>query len=86
MSSSALDAFMGLKGINPIFVDAWGNSTNVSENNIQNLITKMGYDGFDDSALNEHYIEKEKQHWLSPLSAIAVFQQSSEYIFDVCLR
>lgn len=85
MTSSALDTFMGLKSINPNFVDAWGTSVKVSDENIRNLITKMGDNASDDSALIEHYIEEEKKHWLSPLPPVSIFQKNSEYIFDVCL-
>ncbi|MCW8995688.1 MAG: 4-alpha-glucanotransferase [Psychromonas sp.] len=85
MTSSVLDTFMGLKSINPFFVDAWGNPTQVSDENIRNLIVKMGADAFDDSALTAYYLEQEEKHWLSPLAPVAIFQKNSEYIFDLCL-
>ena len=85
MTDSALDMFMGLKRIDPHFMDAWGNPTKVSDENIRNLIAKMGYDAFDDSALTARYLEEEKKHWLSPLPPVAVFQKKSSYEFDVCL-
>jgi len=85
MSSFILDMFMGLKGINPNFVDAWGHPAKVSEENIRNIIGKMGYDATDDSVLNEHYLEQEKKHWFTALPPVSVFQKNTSYTFDVCL-
>ncbi|MFT6905881.1 MAG: 4-alpha-glucanotransferase [Oleiphilaceae bacterium] len=85
MTSSTLDIFMGLKRINPNFVDAWGNPAKVSDENIRNIIGKMGFDSSDDSALTAHYHEQEKKHWLSPLAPVSVCQKNSAYKFDVCL-
>jgi len=85
MTSSTLDMFMGLKGINPNFVDAWGSPAKVSDENIRNIIGKMGYDATDDSVLNEHYLEQEKKHWLTSLPPVSVCQKNTSYTFDVCL-
>lgn len=85
MTDSVLETFMALKGINPYFVDAWGNPTKVSDEHIRNLISRMGFDAADDAALMEHYFEQEKKHWLSPLSPVAVFQENTPYIVDVRL-
>lgn len=85
MTSSTLDMFMGLKGINPNFVDAWGSPAKVSDENIRNIIGKMGYDATDDSLLNEHYLEQEKKHWFTPLPPVSICQKNSSYTFDVCL-
>ncbi|MCG6201573.1 4-alpha-glucanotransferase [Psychromonas antarctica] len=85
MASSTLDMFMGLKSINPNFVDAWGNPAKVSEENIRNIIGKMGFDAADDSALITHFNEKEKQHWLSPLPPVSVLQKNETYQFEVRL-
>ena len=85
MSRSVLDAFMGLKGINPNFVDAWGQPARVTDENIRNLIVKLGFESADDSVLIKEYIEQEKRHWLSPLPPVSVFQKNSSYTFDVCL-
>jgi 4-alpha-glucanotransferase len=87
MDSSALAMFTRLKGIEPNFIDAYGNPTTVSDEDLRNLIAKMGYDAMDDSALNAHYIEQEKNHWLTPLPPVLVCQKnpSSTYKLDVCL-
>ncbi len=85
MTSSTLDMFMGLKSINPNFVDAWGNPAKVSDENIRNIIGKMGYDASDDSLLTAHYNEQEKKHWLSPLPPVSVCQKNASYTFDVRL-
>lgn len=85
MSSSTLDMFMGLKSINPNFVDAWGNPAKVSDENIRNIIGKMGFDASDDSALTAHYQEQEKKHWLSPLAPVSVCQKNNSYKFDIFL-
>ena len=85
MSSSALNMFMELKGIDPNFVDAWGNSAKVSEENIRNLIKKMGYDAESDQSLTEYYLEQENIHWLSLLPPVSVFQKNETYTLDVCL-
>lgn len=85
MSNSVLDMFMEIQGINPNFTDAWGNYAKVSEKNVRNLITKMGFESADDSVLMEYCIEEEKKHWLSPLPAVSIFQENSPYTFDICL-
>ncbi|WP_022940432.1 4-alpha-glucanotransferase [Psychromonas hadalis] len=85
MTRSTLDMFMELKGIDPNFVDAWGKPAVVSEQHIKNLINKMGYDADDEKALQLHYKEQEKQHWLSLLPPVIVAQQSESYTIDVCL-
>ncbi|WP_084605474.1 4-alpha-glucanotransferase [Psychromonas aquimarina] len=85
MSRSTLDMFMELKGIDPNFVDAWGNPAKVSDENIRNIIGKMGYDASDDSLLHAHYLEKEKEHWLSALPPVSVCQKNTSYTFDVRL-
>lgn len=85
MTSSTLDMFMGLKGINPNFIDAWGKAAKVSDENIRTIIANMGYDCSDDQHLLEHYYEQEKLHWLSPLAPVFVSQKSECYTFDVRL-
>lgn len=85
MSSSALDMFMGLKGIDPHFVDAWGEPATVCDDNIRNLIDKMGFSTTDNSGLEAHYLEQEKMHWLTPLAAVSVFKKTSLYEIDVFL-
>ncbi|HEY5714816.1 MAG TPA: 4-alpha-glucanotransferase [Psychromonas sp.] len=85
MTSSALNMFMELKGIDPNFVDAWGNPAKVSEENIRNLIKKMGYDADSDQSLSEYYLEQENLHWLSLLPPVSVFQKNKTYTLDVCL-
>ena len=85
MTSSTLDAFMKMKGIDPNFVDAWGNPAVVSDENVRSLINKMGYDGQDDSALQQIVLDDHKEHWLSFLPAVSVFKQTDDFIFEVCL-
>ena len=85
MVRSSLDMFMELKGIDPNFVDAWGKPAVVSEANIKNLITKMGYDANDETQLLSHYQEQEKLHWLSLLAPVTVSQQAESYTIDICL-
>ncbi len=85
MTTSTLDMFMGLKSINPNFVDAWGNPAQVTEENIRSIIDKMGFDSSDDAQLMSHYNEHEKRHWLSPLSPVIVCQKNSEYVIEVRL-
>jgi len=85
MTSSTLDMFMDLKSINPNFVDAWGNPAKVSDEDIRNIIGKMGYDASDDSILTAEYLEQEKKHWLTPLASVSVCQKSESYKFDVRL-
>jgi len=85
MTNSALNMFMELKGIDPDFVDAWGKPAKVSDNNIRNIIHKMGYDANNDNTLTAHYLEQENQHWLSLLPPVAIYQKDDTYILDVCL-
>lgn len=85
MTSSTLDKFMGLKSIDPNFVDAWGNPAKVSDENIRNIISKMGFDSSDDALLLAHCDEEEKKHWLSPLSPVSICQQKTVYSIEVRL-
>ena len=85
MTNSTLDMFMGLKGIDPNFIDAWGNPAKVSDENVRNIINKMGYDATNDAQLNEYYSEQENQHWLSLLPPVSIYKQSDSYQLDVCL-
>lgn len=85
MTSSGLDMFMGLKGINPNFTDAWGKDSTVSDESLRTLITSMGFNSHDDAQLIEHYHEKEKQFWLSPLSPVSVSQKDSDFTFEIRL-
>jgi len=85
MTHSGLDMFMELKGIDPNFVDAWGEPAVVSEDHIKNLINKMGFDAGNEAALQSHYHEQEKLHWLSLLPPVTVAQQSDSYTIDICL-
>ncbi|PKG40248.1 4-alpha-glucanotransferase [Psychromonas sp. Urea-02u-13] len=85
MIRSSLDMFMELKAIDPNFVDAWGKPAVVSEENIKNLINKMGHDTSDETQLQNHYHEQERLHWLSLLPPVTVAQQADSYIIDICL-
>lgn len=85
MTHSSLDMFMELKGIDPHFVDAWGEPAIVSEQHIKNLITKMGYDANDEQQLLDHYQDQEKKHWLSMLPPVSVVQKAESYTIDICL-
>ena len=85
MTHSSLDMFMELKGIDPNFVDAWGQPAVVSEQHVKNLINKMGYDADNEQQLMEHYQQQEKKHWLSLLPPVAVHQKSNGYSIDICL-
>lgn len=85
MTHSILDMFMELKGIDPNFVDAWGEPAIVSEQNVKKLIKKMGYDADNDEQLLAHYQEQEKRHWLSLLPPVMIAQQSDSYNVDICL-
>ncbi|GLS91641.1 hypothetical protein GCM10007916_27100 [Psychromonas marina] len=85
MTRSSLDKFMELKGIDPNFVDAWGNPAIASEEHVKNLINKMGYDADDEQQLLGHYQEEEKKHWLSLLPPVTVAQKSDSYTIDICL-
>ncbi|MGB5444588.1 MAG: 4-alpha-glucanotransferase, partial [Psychromonas sp.] len=85
MTNTALNMFMELKGIDPHFIDAWGHPAKVSDENIRNLIKKMGCDADDDKALSEHYLEQENLHWLSLLPPVSIFQKDETYTLDVCL-
>ncbi|MEH6453695.1 MAG: 4-alpha-glucanotransferase, partial [Psychromonas sp.] len=85
MTNSTLDMFMGLKSIDPNFIDAWGQPAKVSDENVRNIINKMGYDATNDALLNEHYTEEENQHWLSLLPPVSIFKQNDTYQLDVCL-
>lgn len=76
---------MQLKGIDPHFVDAWGHSAIVSDENIKTLINQMGFDASDDAALEAHYQQEEVFHWLSLLAPVSVFQQASSYLLEVRL-
>lgn len=85
MTSSALDSFMQLKGIDPNFVDAWGAPATVLNENIKTIINHMGFDASDDEALTAHYQEEEARHWLSLLAPVSVFQQAPNYQLEVHL-
>ncbi|WP_372880429.1 4-alpha-glucanotransferase [Psychromonas sp.] len=85
MTNSALNMFMEIKGIDPHFVDAWGSPAKVSEENIRNLIKKMGFDADDDKALSDYYLEQESLHWLSLLPPVSIFQKNKTYTLEVCL-
>lgn len=85
MTNSALNMFMELKGIDPNFVDAWGKPAKVSDDNIRNIIHKMGYDANNDNSLTAHYLEQENQHWLSLLPPVSIYQKHDTYLLDVCL-
>jgi len=85
MTRSSLDMFMELKGIDPNFIDAWGSPAIVSEENIKNIISKIGFDANNESALITHYREQERLHWLSLLPPVTVAQQSNVYNIDICL-
>jgi 4-alpha-glucanotransferase len=85
MTNSALNMFMELKGIDPGFVDAWGKPAKISDENIRNVINKMGYEADDDHSLTAHYLEQEKQHWLSLLPPVAIYEKHDTYTLDVCL-
>ena len=85
MTSSVLDTFMELKSIDPNFIDAWGHPSKVSEENVRNLIAKMGIESVDDASLMALYNEDEKKYWLSPLPPVSVCQRGASYTFDVCL-
>ncbi|WP_298941238.1 4-alpha-glucanotransferase [uncultured Psychromonas sp.] len=85
MSSSALDLFMQLKGIDLNFIDAWGKPTTVLDENVKTLINHMGFDASDDAALTDYYEQEELQHWLSLLAPVSVLQQASAYQLEVHL-
>ena len=85
MASSVLDTFMGLKSIEPNFIDAWGNPSKVSDENVRNLIAKMGIESVDDASLMALCNEEEKTYWLSPLPPVSIYQRGDSYTFDVCL-
>ena len=85
MSRPALDSFMQLKGIDPNFVDAWGKPTTVVEDNINNLIDKMGFNARADTELESYYKEQENLHWLSLLSPVSVLQKDDHYQIEVRL-
>ena len=85
MSSSALDSFMQLKGIDLNFIDAWGKPTTVLDENVKTLINHMGFDASDDAALTAYYEQEELQHWLSLLAPVCVLQQDREYQLEVHL-
>ncbi len=85
MTLSILSSFAKMKGIDPNFVDAWGNPAVVSDEHVRNLIKKMGYDAQNDTFLEQCVTNENKQHWLSFLPVVSIFKQTSDYIFDVCL-
>ena len=85
MSNAALESFMQLKGIDPNFVDAWGQPATVQDENIKTLINQMGFNASDDAELIAHYQEEEKQHWLSLLAPVSVLQQAPSYELEVRL-
>ena len=85
MSSSTLDSFMQLKGIDLNFIDAWGKPTTVLDENVKTLINHMGFDASDDAALSAYYEQEELQHWLSLLAPVCVLQQAPEYQLEVHL-
>jgi len=85
MTSSVLETFMGLKSIEPNFIDAWGHSSQVSNENIRNLIAKMGIESVDDDSLMTLYKKEENKYWLSPLPPVSIFQKDTPYTFDLCL-
>lgn len=85
MTGSSLDMFMELKGIDPNFVDAWGSPAIVSEQNVKNLINKMGYDADNEQQLLDSFQEEEKKHWLSLLPPVTIIHQSNSYSIDICL-
>lgn len=85
MTRSTLDAFMEMKGIDPNFVDAWGNPAVVTDQNVRSLITKMGYNAENDNELQEIITNEQKEHWLSFLPSVSIFKQTDKFIFEVCL-
>ena len=85
MSGTTLDSFMQLKSIDPHFINTLGEPAMVTDENIKNIVQRLGFDADDDGTLLSHYKEEETRHWLSLLASVSVFQQSASYELEVHL-
>lgn len=72
-----LETLIKSKGIGTEFVDAWGNPTEIAEENQQTILKAMGYIIDDAKRLSSQLQDESAQQWLSPLNPVSVFRQSN---------
>ena len=77
MSKSLLDELSEVKGIEGSYIDAWGQSQQISESTKSNLLSAMGYNVADDQKLNEQVNKEYTEQWLKPLNPVLVVRENT---------
>ncbi|MBU2425380.1 MAG: 4-alpha-glucanotransferase [Gammaproteobacteria bacterium] len=85
MDKTLLADLIRFNGIETAFTDAWGNPTEVAEQDQLKLLAALGFDISDDAKAQNQLDERQKQHWLEPIDPVSVQSQSEQYQLQVRL-
>ncbi|MBU1436555.1 MAG: 4-alpha-glucanotransferase [Gammaproteobacteria bacterium] len=85
MDKTLLADLIRFNGIETAFTDAWGNPTEVAEQDQLKLLAALGFDISDDAKAQNQLDERQKQHWLEPIDPVSVQSQAEQYQLQVRL-
>ena len=86
MDKKLLADLIQFNGIETAFTDAWGNATEVKEQDQLKLLSALGFQIDNDKAASEQLEDRQKFHWLEPLDPVSVQQQNAENLFKLQIR